>query len=92
MNHARDTEIIRKDFMFTKENLCIAVLSIIPLRKTCFFFLNEGYFYSRSFQKHSRTSVENSRTFHGYPTIFEFPRTFEGLCESCHGKYKDCVV
>ena len=26
-------------------------------------FFNKGYFYSRSFQKYSRTSVENSRTF-----------------------------
>ena len=39
MNHARNTEIIRKDFSCSpRKNLCIAVLSIIPLRKKCFFF------------------------------------------------------
>ena len=42
------------------------------------FFFNEGYFYSRSFQKYSRTSVENLRTFKGYPTIFQFSKTFQG--------------
>ena len=41
-------------------------------------FFNEGYFYSRGFQKYSRTSVENSRTFQGYRTIFQFSRTFQG--------------
>ena len=64
-----------------RENLCIAVLSLIPLCKTFYFFFNEGYFYSRSLQKYSRTSVENSRTFQGYPTIFQFLRIFQGPCE-----------
>ena len=45
--------------------------------KHVFFFLNEGYFYSRSFQKYSRPFVENSKTFQGYPTIFQFSRTFQ---------------
>ena len=66
----------KKHFHYHQSNLCIAVLSIIPLCKTVFF--NEGYFYSRSFQKYSRTSVENSRTFKGYPTIFQFSKTFQG--------------
>ena len=60
-------------FMMTKENLCVVVLSIIPLHKTSDLpFLNEGSFHSRSFQKYSRTSVETSRTFQEYPTIFQF--------------------
>ena len=60
-------------FMITKENLCIVGLSIIPLHKTSdLFFKNEGYFYLRSFKKYSRTSVETSRTFQEYPTIFQF--------------------
>ena len=59
-------------FMITKENLCI-VLSIIPLYKTSdLLLLNEGSFYSRSFQKYSRTSVETLRTFQEYPTVFQF--------------------
>ena len=77
MNYAGNTEITKKHFHYHQINLCIAVLSIIPLCKTVFFF-NEGYFYSRSFQKYSRTSVENSRTFKGYPTIFQFSKTFQG--------------
>ena len=40
------------------------------------FYLNESYFYSR-------TSVENSRTFQGYPTISQFSRILKGLCEPC---------
>ena len=40
-------------------------------------FFKQRLFYSRSFQKYSRTSVENSRTFQGYPTIFQFSRTFQ---------------
>ena len=38
MNYVGNTEIIRKHFHEQQENLCIAALSIIPLRKT--FFLN----------------------------------------------------
>ena len=64
--------------MITKENLCIVVLSIIPLHKTSdLLFLNESSFYSRSFQKYSKTSVETSRTFQEYPTIFQF-KDFSG--------------
>ena len=36
--------------MFTKENLCIAVLSIIPLRKTCFFFKTKVIFIQGAFK------------------------------------------
>jgi len=43
-------------FMITKENLCIVVLSIIPLHKTSdLLFQIKGSFYSRSFQKYPRT-------------------------------------
>ena len=34
MNYAENNEIIRKHLHDNEENLCIAVLSIIPLRKT----------------------------------------------------------
>ena len=37
MNYAGNTEIIGKHFHEHQENFCIAVLSIIPLRKTIFF-------------------------------------------------------
>ena len=48
MNYDGNTEIIGKRCHEHQENLCIAMLSIIPLRKTI--FLNKGYFYSGSFQ------------------------------------------
>ena len=35
-----------------------------------------------SFQKLSRTSMENSRTFQEYPTIFQFSRTFQGYANN----------
>ena len=41
------------------------------------FNFNEGYFYSRSFQKYSRTSEENSKTFQAYPTIFRYQGLFK---------------
>jgi len=47
------------------------------------FYLNKSYFYSRSFQKYSRTSVENSRTFQGYPTISQFSRTLRRPVQTC---------
>ena len=63
-----------------QNNLCIAVLSIIPLRKN--FIFDEGYFYSGSFQKYSRTSVQNSRTSqevsrisHNFSIFKDFSRT-----------------
>ena len=55
----------------------------------CFFF-NKGQFYSRSFQKLSRTSVENSRTFQEYPTISQFSRTFKAHAN--HDEEKSPVI
>ena len=69
-------------FMITKKIYILMCFQIFPLRITLFF--NESYFYSRSFQKYSRTSVENSRTFQGYPTNFQFSSTFQGPCKPCY--------
>ena len=77
MNYAGNTEIIRKHFHDHQENLCIAVLSIIISFVQTILFL--GYFYSRSFQKYSRTSVENSRTCQAYPTIFQYQGLFKDM-------------
>ena len=58
-------------------------------------FFNKGYFYSRSFQKYSRTSVRNTRAFQGYPTIFQFSRTFQGhhsFSMTFQGPCEPCTV
>ena len=73
MNYAENNEIIRKHLHDNEENLCIAVLSIIPLRET---FFNEDYSYSRSSQKYSRTSVEIRGLFMGIPQFFNFQGLF----------------
>ena len=67
---------LKNTFIITK-TICVLLCFQSFLCAKQFFF-NEGYFYSRSFQKYSRTSVENSRTFQGYSTIFQFSKTFQG--------------
>ena len=73
MIYAGNTEIIRKHFHDHQENFCV-LLCFQSFLCTKHFF-NEGYFHSRSFQKYSRTSVENSRTFQEHDA---FSRTFQG--------------
>ena len=78
MNYAGNTEIIRKHFHDHQENLCIAVILIIPLAKQ--FVFKKGYLlFEGAFKNIQGLCVENSRTFQGYPTIFQFSRTFQGL-------------
>ena len=48
MSYAGNNEIIRKHFHDYQENLCITVLSIIPLRKT--FFLIKVIFTQGAFK------------------------------------------
>ena len=72
-----------KLFQKSPRKICILLCFQSFLCAKHVFYLNESYFYSRSFQKYSRTSVENSRTFQGYPTISQFLRTLQGLCEPC---------
>ena len=77
MNYAGNTEIIRKHFHDHQENLCIAVILIIPLAKQ--FVFKKGYLlFKGAFKNIQGLCVENSRTFQGYPTIFQFSRTFRG--------------
>ena len=83
MNYAGNTEIIRKHLHDHQTKLCVAVLSVIPLRKT--FFFNEGYFYSRSFQG----TVKDIPQFFNFRRLFKdmmlFQWLFQGLCEPCWG-------
>ena len=56
MNYAGNTEIIRKHFHYHQTKLCIAVLSIILLRKTFFFFLTKVIFIQGALKDFSRIS------------------------------------
>ena len=65
-----DQNMRRHTFMITKK---------IGIRIICCAFhlvFSKGYFYSRSFQKYSRTSVENSRIIWGF---FKDTMLFQGL-------------
>ena len=73
MNYAGNTKIIGKHFHEQQENLCIAVRSIIPLRKTILF--NKGYFYSEKI-----VFKDFSRIFHN-SSIFKDMMLFQGPCE-----------
>ena len=73
-----------KLFQKSPRKICILLCFQSFLCAKHVFYLNESYFYSRSFQKYSRTSVENSRTFQGYPANLQFSRTFQGPCEPWH--------
>ena len=71
MNYAGNTEIRRKHFNHHQQNLCIAVLSIIPLRKTF-------SFYRRLFLIKELSKIY-SRTFQGYPGLFNDRMLFQAL-------------
>ena len=61
--------IKKKHFHDHQENVCVLLCfqSFLVCAKQFFFlfFNDQSYIYSSSFQKYSRTSVENSRTFQG---------------------------
>ena len=62
--------IKKKHFHDHQENVCVLLCfqSFLVCAKQfffSFFFYDQSYFYSSSFQKYSKTSVENSRTFQG---------------------------
>ena len=73
MNCARNTEIIRKHFHDHQENLCFQ--SFLCAKN---FALTKVSFIQRAF-KYSKTYVENSRTFQGCPTIFNFQGVFKDM-------------
>ena len=76
MNYAANTEIIQKHFHDHQGKFvyCCA-FNHSCAQNIRFVFLNEGYFYSRRFQKYSMTSVETSKT-------------FQGPCKPCECKNK----
>ena len=95
MNYARNTKIVRKHFLDHqgKSVYCSAFLSIIPLCKTCFFFFNEGYFCSRSFQNNQgllwriQGLFEDIHQFFNFQGLFKNMMLFQGLFKTCvnHG-------
>ena len=80
MNYAGNIEIIRKHtFMITKK---ICVLLCFQSFLYAKHFFNKGYFYSRSFQKYSRTSAENFKDiaqFFSFQGLFNDMMLFQGL-------------
>ena len=76
MGYAGNTEIIRKHFHDHQENLCIAVLSIIPLSKK--FCINEGYFIQGALNKIQGLLwkiKDFSRISHNFSTFKDFSKT-----------------
>ena len=63
----------RLSWSLKKFTYCCAFKSFLCTKQ----FFGLRLFYSRSFQKYSRTSGENSRTFQGYPTNFQFQGLFK---------------
>ena len=86
--------ITKKHFHDHQENFCVLLcfqsLLICEKQFFFFFFFNESDFYSSSFQKYPRTSVENSRTFQG-----TCEKWFDGklsLAESSFKQYCNVVT
>ena len=90
MKYAGNTEIIRKHFHDHQENLCIAVILIIPLAKQ--FVFKKGYLLSRELSKIFKDYVWKIQgLFKDIPQFFSFQglfvdmiafsRTCQGPCE-----------
>ena len=77
MNYAGNTKIIGKHFHEQQENLCIAVLSIIPLHKTIF-FLTKVIFIQGAFKSIQGLFKDIPQY---YSSIFKDMMLFQGLCE-----------
>ena len=75
MNYAGKTEIMKKHFHHHQDNLCIAVLSIIPLRKT--FFLTRVIFIQGAFKNIQGLSWKIQGLFKDIPQLFNFQGFFK---------------
>ena len=88
MNYAGNTEIIRKHFHDHQENVCIAVLSIIPLCRT-FYFSQRLFFIQGAFKNIQGPLWKIQGLFKDIPQLFNFQghdvfsRTFQGMCKPC---------
>ena len=65
--------------MFTKENFCIAVLSIIPLRKTCFFFFKRRLFLFKELSKTFKDFCGKFKAFSRISNNFRIFKEFSRL-------------
>ena len=77
MGYAGNTEIIRKHFHDHQENLCIAVLSIIPLSKK--FCINEGYFIQGALNNIQGLLWKIQGLFKDIPQFFNFQGLFKDM-------------
>ena len=77
MGYAGNTEIIRKHFHDHQENLCIAVLSIIPLNKK--FCINEGYFIQGALNNIQGLLWKIQGLFKDIPQFFNFQGLFKDM-------------
>ena len=71
----------------------IFLLLCFPLRKTL--FLNKGYFIQGAFKNIQGLLWKISRTFQGYPTIFQFSRTLQAhdaFSRTCQGPCEPCLA
>ena len=87
MNYAGNTEITKKHFHYHQTNLCIAVLSIIPLCKTV--FLTRVIFIQGAFKNIQGLLWKIQGLLKDIPQFFSFQRLFkdmmlfQGPCEPC---------
>ena len=85
MYYARNTEIVRKHFLGHQGKFvyCSALLSIIPLCKTCFFFLTKVIFIQGAFKNNQGLLWRIQGLFKDIHQFFNF----QGLFKACvnHG-------
>ena len=78
MNYAGNIEIVRKHFHDHRENLCIAVLSTIPLRKT-FFFKQRLFLFKGALKNIQGLLWKIQGLFKDIPQFFNFQGLFKDM-------------
>ena len=76
MNYAGNIEIVRKHFHDHRENLCIAVLSTIPLRQT-FFFKQRLFLFKGALKNIQGLLWKIQGLFKDIPQFFNFQGLFK---------------
>ena len=89
MNYAGNTEIIRKHFHDHQENVCIAVLSIIPLCRT-FYFSQRLFFIQGAFKNIQGPLWKIQGLFKDIPQLLNFQRLFKDMT-FFQGLFKACA-
>ena len=79
MNYAGNTKMIKKHFHDHQENLCIAVLSIIPLRKPFFFLTMKVIFIQGALKNIQGLLWKIQGRFKDIPQFFNFQGLFKAM-------------